>query len=67
MEQIKNSEDWAKEVFGKAELGDKRLTKRLVSLSSQLSEHTGKVSLKVVKAVSELRSKLENLQAPAHG
>jgi len=42
MQQIKKSEDWAKEVFGNAELGDKRLTNRLVSLSSQLSKHTGK-------------------------
>lgn len=38
---IKDTEQWAKVIFGKADLGDHRRTKRLVKLSTQMAAHTG--------------------------
>jgi hypothetical protein len=38
---IKDTEQWAEQTFGNADLGDKRRTKRLVKLSGQLAARTG--------------------------
>ncbi len=50
---IKNTEQWAEEIFGNADLGDNRRTKRLVKLSSQLATHTG---ASVVQAAGDTAS-----------
>lgn len=50
---IKNTEQWAEELFGNAELGDNRRTKRLVKLSSQMATHTG---TSVVQAAGDTAS-----------
>jgi len=39
--EINDASLWSEEIFGSAELGDKRLTKRLVSIGKQLSSTTG--------------------------
>ena len=50
---IKDTDDWAEELFGKADLGDNRRTKRLVKLSSQMATHTG---MSVVQAAGDSAS-----------
>lgn len=50
---IKDTEQWAKETFGKADLGDNRRTTRLVKLSAQMATHTG---ASVVKAAGDTAS-----------
>ncbi len=50
---IKNTDDWAEELFGNADLGDNRRTKRLVKLSSQMATHTG---MSVVQAAGDSAS-----------
>lgn len=47
---IKDTEEWAEKMFSDAELGDKRRTKRLVKLSSQIAAHTG---ASIVQATSD--------------
>ncbi|WP_422631068.1 IS4/Tn5 family transposase DNA-binding protein [Photorhabdus stackebrandtii] len=36
-----NTEQWAKELFQHAELGDTRRSKRLVQIACSLANHTG--------------------------
>lgn len=38
---IQNATAWSEAIFGQVELGDKRLTKRLVQMGQKLSENTG--------------------------
>lgn len=42
MMQLVKTEDWAKRLFGHAQLNDQRLTHRLVQIGCQISEHAGK-------------------------
>ena len=49
-------EDWAENLFGKADLGDKRLTNRLVKLTGQMGRHIGK---SIVKSCEGDEAKLE--------
>lgn len=42
MMQLVKTEDWSKRLFGQAQLNDQRLTKRLVQIGCQISEHAGK-------------------------
>jgi hypothetical protein len=39
--EINDASSWSEEIFGSTELGDKRLTKRLVTIGKQLSSATG--------------------------
>jgi len=41
-----NAEKWAECIFGKAELGDKRRTKRLVTFAADMADGTGKSIVK---------------------
>jgi hypothetical protein len=41
MTQLIKTSDWAESLFGKAKLGDKRLTNRLVALATQVGCHIG--------------------------
>ncbi len=41
MTQIVKTSDWANNLFGKAQLGDKRLTNRLVQITTQVGNHIG--------------------------
>lgn len=50
---IKDTEQWAKEIFGHADLGDNRRTKRLVKLSAQMAAHMG---ASVVEAAGDTAS-----------
>lgn len=38
---VQNATAWSEAIFGQVELGDKRLTRRLVQIGQQLSENTG--------------------------
>ena len=38
---VHNATAWSEAIFGQIELGDKRLTRRLVQMGQQLSENTG--------------------------
>jgi hypothetical protein len=38
---IEKSDCWSKNIFSNADLGDKRRTKRLISIGSQLSVNIG--------------------------
>jgi hypothetical protein len=42
MTQLVKTEDWANHLFGQAKLGDKRLTKRLVNIATQIGSHIGR-------------------------
>lgn len=42
MTQLTSTANWADTVFGHAQLGDKRLTRRLVNLANQMGTHIGK-------------------------
>jgi len=50
---IKDTEQWANELFGHADLGDKRRTERLVKLGHQIATHTGS---SIVKAAGDQTS-----------
>ena len=50
---IKDTEQWANELFGHADLGDKRRTERLVKLGHQMATHTGS---SIVKAAGDQAS-----------
>ncbi len=39
---IKDTEEWANNLFGHAKLGDERRTKRLVKLSHLMASNTGR-------------------------
>lgn len=56
MTQIVKTEDWAKQLFGQANLGDKRLTNRLVNIATQVGSHIGK---SLVKTCEGDEAKLE--------
>ncbi|HEB57025.1 MAG TPA: hypothetical protein ENI98_12135 [Gammaproteobacteria bacterium] len=44
---IKDTKQWAKEIFGNADLGDNRRTERLVKLSAQMAAQSSRVSYQV--------------------
>jgi hypothetical protein len=51
---VKNSEEWANNLFGNAELGDKRRTKRLVKLSHLMASNTGSSIVKASGTQAEI-------------
>ena len=45
---LKSAEQWSKAQFGQAKLGDKRRTKRLVKIATDVEKYGGKSLLKPV-------------------
>jgi len=51
---ISDSFSWAQTVFGQAELGDKRRTKRLVAFADSIAKNTGKSLVKSCQSSAEI-------------
>jgi len=56
---------WANDIFGSAELGDLRRTRRLVTLASSLAQHTGLSIVKSSRSPAEVEGAYRLMRNPA--
>ncbi len=56
---------WADDIFGSAELGDLRRTRRLVTLASSLAQHTGLSIVQSSHSTAEVEGAYRLMRNPA--
>lgn len=53
---LTDAEQWAKETFSRADLGDSRRTKRLINISSSLANHIGQSLVQSLKTPADIEA-----------